>query len=746
MRAINFCRSRSSFASRAALALALLGVAASGSVAQNAQQPVNTQNAPPPPPEVRQAPLAGKGAISTAVELVEVDVEITDRDGKPVKGLKQDQFSVSEDGHPQKLSSFDFNDVERVETAQNSESAPVTVAIGAVETPEKLREVVRDRRLIVLFFDLSSLQPQDLVRTTNAAKRFLKEQMTPADLVGVMAFGNQLHVLSDFTTDRDQLNRAVDSVVPGKESQLAGLADASATGVETAVSEDTDAAFSADETEFNIFNTDRKLAALESVTALLGDIPGKKSVIQFTSGITQTGEDNRSQLRVTTDAANRANVAIYTVDSRGLLAEIPGGDASVGAASGKSLFTGDAVYKQSDSREDSRETLSTLASDTGGRSFFDLGDLGQAFSAVQADTAGYYLLGYYSTNPAHDGRWRAIRVRVNGMPSGARLRYREGYYAPKNFGIFTTEDRERQLQEAMTSDTPVVELPIAVETAHFDLSPNQIFVPVSAKLSSSALQWARKSNRQQVEFDFVVEARNAQSKRVAAALRDTITVRLGDERFQQVQQNDLVYQGGLILPPGDYDLKFLARENETGRVGTFDQELNLPAPSPTRLQLSSIVLSNQLVMDQKSSEVQTKGLAPDAKLKQTPLDVAGQRIIPSVTRVFTNNQTLYVFFQAYVPEKADPNQLRAGIELFRDGERVSQTPMLQPTEVGDKGRIASFRMNLPLADVTAGRYTIEAVVVEPGGTQAAFGRNYFALRPATPAATPAPAPAPGAGN
>ena len=200
--------------------------------------------------------------------------------------------------------------------------------------------------------------------------------MTAADLVGVVAFGNQLHVISDFTNDRDQLDQAVDALLPGKESQLAALAAASAFGNETAVTEDTDAAFTADETEFNIFNTDRKLVALESIADLLRDIPGKKSVIQFTSGITQTGEDNRSQLRVTTDAANRANVSFYTVDSRGLMAEIPGGDPSVGAASGNSMFSGASVFHQQDARQDSRETLATLAADTGGKAFFDLGDLG----------------------------------------------------------------------------------------------------------------------------------------------------------------------------------------------------------------------------------------------------------------------------------------------------------------------------------------------------------------------------------
>src|SRR3984957_17658666 len=187
-------RSSASPARRALLALTIAALLAYGSPAQNAQQPapargVDTRNGPPLPPP--QSSAAGKGTIRSAVELVEVDVEVTDRDGKPIKGLRRDQFSVAEDGHEQKLSTFDFNDVEKIEKASNTDGAPVTISIGAVTPPDQLRQVVRDRRLIVLFFDLSSLQPQDLVRTTNAAKKFLHDQMTPADLVGVMAFGNQ---------------------------------------------------------------------------------------------------------------------------------------------------------------------------------------------------------------------------------------------------------------------------------------------------------------------------------------------------------------------------------------------------------------------------------------------------------------------------------------------------------------------------------------------------------------------------
>ena len=313
-------------------------------------------------------------------------------------------------------------------------------------------------------------------------------------------------------------------------------------------------------------------------------------MIEFTGGITQTGEENRSELEAATNAATRANVSIYEVDARGLLAEIPGGDATTGAASGTSMFSGNAVYAQTQSREDSRETLSTLATDTGGRAFFDLGDFSEAFSAVQADGTGYYLLGYYSSDSAHDGRWRNVKVKINGLPSGAHLHYREGYYAPKDFGVFTTEDRERQIEDAMDSDSPLVELPVAVETAQFRISDTQVFVPIAAKIASSALEWAQKSGRRQTEFDFAAEIRTASTNRVVSALRDTITVQLDTARYQQVQQQALLYQGGFLLQPGNYKLKFLVRENESGRIGTFEENLSLPAPQADRLQLSSVLL------------------------------------------------------------------------------------------------------------------------------------------------------------
>jgi VWFA-related protein len=715
--------------------------------AQNAQPQAQQPQVVPVNPRQGPAKAApgGKATIRSTVSLVEIDVQITNRDGKPVKGLKQEQFTVTEDGKPQKISTFEYNDIEEVETAGKGDEAPITVPLGTVTTPEEIKAVVRDHRMIVLFFDLTSLQAEDLLRSTRAAQKYLQEQMTPADLVAVVAFGNTLKVVANFTNDRELLKQSVDAIVPGHEAALSQLADAAAAADgETQISEDTGAAFTADDTEFNIFNTDRKLAAVEALCEVLEGIPGKKSIIQFTSGITQTGEENRSELIAATNSANRSNVSIYSVDSRGLLTATPGGDASMGASGGNAMFNGATVISQSQSRQDSRDTLATLAGDTGGRTFFDVGNFGKIFQSVQNDTSGYYLVGYYSTNAANDGAWRRVHVKIDPLPAGVRVRAREGYYAAKNFGVFTTEDRERQLEQAFQSDIPEVELPLAVETSEFRLNASQVFVPISAKLAPSALQWAQKRGSRETAFDFAAEVRDAKSNRVVGALRDTIAVKVGAEHFQDLQQHALVYQGGIILAPGEYKLKFLARENESGRIGTFEQKISLARPQFDRLQVSSLLLSSQVEAVQNTAQIKTQALAKDAKLKSSPLDVGGERIIPSVTRVFSGDQTLYVFFQAYAPQKADANSLRAGLVFFRNGLRLSDTPMVAPTEYDEKSRTASFRLSLPLASMAPGRYTVQAIVIDAGTAYAAFARNYFALRPTSkPVAAATIAPPPG---
>jgi VWFA-related protein len=704
---------------------------------------------PPPPPPTAQS------AIQSNSELVRIDVEVTDKSGKAVKGLKADQFTVTDNGKAQKISTFTYSDIEAIQTAGEGDDTGTPVVV-AVDTPrgtsaDAVSNQVRDRRMLVLYFDFTSLETQDLLRARDAALKFIRTQMSKADLVSVVVFDQKLSVWCDFTNDHARIEKAVQQVTPGVAAQLADNSYAPAQNGEYDISEDNEAAFTADSTEFNVFNTDQKLEAIEGLSNVLSAIPGRKAVIQFTGGITQTGEENRTELRAATDAANRADVSIYEIDARGLYADVPGGAVSSAGASGTSMYTGAAVFQQTDARLDSRDTLGTLSTDTGGRSFFDLGDLSEAFPKIEEENTGYYLLGYnLDAGVKHDGSWHALRVKVNSP--GTHIRSRDGFYAPRDFQHLEKEDRNQQLDDAMNSANPIVELPIAVETAMFRLNERQVYVPISAKLSSSALDWAQKHNERQAEFDFAAEVRTVPAGMSAAELRDTIQVHLDAQTFAQVSKSNLVYQGGVVLSTGKYHLKFIARENASGKIGTFEQDFVVLPAQPTKMTMSSVLLSSQLVNVEKTSAVSDKSQGTRAKLTTTPLEVEGQKIVPSVTRFFNQDQTLYVFFQTYYPDKGDQSDnldtttLRGGLIFFRNGVQVNSTPMLVPTEVDAKSHTASFRISVPLAKLASGRYTVQAVTIAAGTQLSAFGRAYLALQdaPVTPApnagAGPAAAP------
>ncbi len=711
--------------------------------AQNPSQPIAV--AAPAAQPSQQPKKSASPVLRSTSDFVRIDVEVTDKSGKAIKGLTADKFVVTDDGKAQNISSFSYFDIESIETAPSSDAKPIVVSVDneGPNTPsaEKNSEPLQNRRLIVLFFDLTSMQTDDLIRAHDAAEKFVTTQMTPADVVAIVAFSTRLTVLANFTNDRDLLKKAVAQLTPTGENALSNPLYAAAANGEYDVQEYTGAAYTADETEFNVFNTDQKLAAVEGLVNVLGGITGRKALVEFTGGITQTGEENRAQLRSATDAANRADVSIYSIDSRGLMAAPPGGDTTTNAATGTSMFTGASVFHQTDQREDSRDTLATLSTDTGGKAFFDLGDLSDAFPKIEQDNTGYYLLGYsLGPNVKRDGSWRQVHVKVNAP--GAHVRFRDGYYAPRDFQHLEKEGRDQQLADAINSENPVVDLPIAVETALFRISDRETYVPIAAKISSTALDWAAKHGRRQAEFDFAVEVRAVSSGQIIAQLRDTTDVNLDPQKFEEVSKKNLLYQGGVVLAPGNYKLKFVARENESGKIGTFEENLIVPAAQTGRMMLSTVLLSSQLVNVQKSAEVQIKGQGVRAKLTASPLEMNGQAIVPSVTRFFTPGQTLYVFFQAYAPSKGekdepvDLNSLRAGLIFFRNGLQVNSTPLLAPTGVEEATGTASFRISLPLGKLPTGRYAVQAVAIAPGTQHSAFGRAYLALQTPPPVPTP----------
>ena len=399
---------------------------------------------------------------------------------------------------------------------------------------------MRGRRLIVLFFDLSSMQPEEVQRAVKAAHDYVDQKLAPADLIAVASFSTALTVDQDFTSDRAQLARAIDAY-GGVGAQ--GF-DAGTTG-DAEDTPDNGNAFTADDTEFNIFNTDRRLDALQTLADQLSGIEQKKSVIYFSSGMSQQGTDNQVQLRRTVDRANRANMSIYAADMRGLQAMVPGGDATQGSRRGTSTFSGASTRNQFSSMAASQDTLTTMAEDTGGRAFFDSNSFAAVFDRVVNDTSAYYVLGYSSTNAARDGRFRRIKVRLKR--TDLKLEYRSGYYAPRDFAHATKDDREQQLQDQLLSDLSATDLSAYVSTAYFRVADNRYFVPLSVIVPGYQIPITKTTSKDKATVDVLGVVRDEQ-RRPVGRIRDT--VKLSTDGADELAKKTVQYETGFEMPPG----------------------------------------------------------------------------------------------------------------------------------------------------------------------------------------------------
>jgi VWFA-related protein len=682
--------------------------------------------------------FAQEVTFKTETKLVVVNVTVKDKQGKPLTSLKKDDIEIYEDGVKQNLAVFELeqlsNDLLTPVAAsgaapttleERAPAAPVGQAVTTAASTTPVRH--QDKRLVGLFFDFSNMPQADQLRAKDAAADFISKQMTASDLVSIMVYGNRFDVLEDFTDDRDRLLSRLQKLAFGEG---AGLADVAATAADEG---DDSGGFVADDTEFNVFNTDRKLTALEDATKKLAAYPEKKALIYFSSGLSLTGIENQSQLRATVNSAVRANVAFYPVDARGLVATSPVGDASASSGRGTGAFTGSKQAGNRSATQGSQDTLYTLASDTGGKALIDSNDLSLGIRQAQQDISSYYILGYYSTNAAEDGKFRKISVKFASkeLQASAKVDFRNGYYASKVFSKFNSGDKERQLEEALTLGDPVSEIPLALEVDYFRVAQNRYLVPVSVKIPGSVVAVAKKGGKQSTDLDFILQVRESPSGRLVQTVRDNITVKLTDQDASQLEHRNLQYDTGPTLQSGKYNLRFLARENQTGKMGTFETNFVIPDLTASKdLRMSSVILSSQV--EPVKAAV---GSADSDKraLANHPLIQNGQKTVPSITRVFRKDQTLYVYFEVYDPA-ADPASktpsLSAQMDLLQGARKAfSSPPLRQEKLVPNRPGVTAFSFQVPLAKLAAGQYTAQMNVIDEAGKRFAFPRNSIIVLP-----------------
>ena len=234
----------------------------------------------------------------------------------------------------------------------------------------------------------------------------------------------------------------------------------------------------------------------------------------------RSGEDNQVELRAAINAAVRAHVSIYPVDTRGLQAIVPGGDATQASGRGTQLFSGRGVAKQFSDLNASQDTLTSLASDTGGRAFLDSNDFGEAFARVQRDMSAYYLLGYASTNLAKDGRFRRIRVKrsqARAEGRGARRLLRR----PRLRRTPNRTDRETQLQEQLFSAVSATDLPVLVNAGYFRLAADRYYVPLAVAVPGSAVPIPAEKDKDKLALDVLGVVSDEQGRPVGR-IRQTL--------------------------------------------------------------------------------------------------------------------------------------------------------------------------------------------------------------------------------
>lgn len=650
-------------------------------------------------------------------------VTVRDKSGKPVEGLTAKDFLLTENGIAQTISIVEFQKLEESQPDPDlmGRVAPIPRLLHSRISAGRAADIrYANRRLLALYFDMTAMPPPDQARSIRAAQDFIRKQMTGADLVAILKYaGGEVLVHQDFTADKQALLATLQTMIVGEDENVPEPV--------------ADGAFGQSGGEFAIFRTDRQLAALQTAAKMLGALNEKKALIYFASGLRLNGTDNHAQLRATVNAATRAGVSFFTVDARGLVAQAPMGDATRPSPGGAGAYSGASAMAVTTNLQRSQDTLFSLAADTGGKALLDANDLSLGIAQAQRAIVSYYVLGYYTSNAALDGRQRKVKIGLtNGLT--ATLDYRNSYFAGKEFKKFTFADKERQLEDAFMLGDPITELTMALEVNYFQLNRAEYFVPIAIKIPGNELALAKRGGAEHTQIDFLGEIRGGGP---ANNVRDKIDIALNDATAAEISTRPITYDTGFTVMPGAYKIKFLARDAETGRIGTYETAVTIPNLNPktdaaeSKIAISSVVLGSQRV-DANGALFNADKDKAKVQVQQTvnPLIQEGRKLVPSVTRVFRTSKPMYVYLQAYRQGIEQPQPLAAFVTFYRGDTKAFETaPVSIAERVANRLNTMPIKLSFPLENLAAGEYRLQVTVLDPAGQAAAFWSTPVMLAP-----------------
>jgi len=684
-------------------------------------------------------PLLGRAQEDEVVKvksnLVNIDVIVKDKKGKYISDLKPEDFVVTENGQPQKIEFFDAPLV-RNETRKAGEAT--TVETSAPTTPAT---PIAPRNYVSLVLDFQSTDIINLKPVREGAIKYVREQVTDADAVAVLTVTHGLQMVQTFTQDKERLIAALENLGTAADSKnfearnigenISNLRDSlngapstppsgitsPAAGSQMArvmIAQRVLAQFIQLRTALSLQQARPVLAALAALAEGLRPIPGKKTVVLFSQGfVTPAVLD--WQVQSTIDIANRANVAIYIIDSAGLRASAPESGSYVPATplSGISAATGqeqriravggETVFDYARQEGQSREydILYRLSGDTGGKFLKGNNDIGLGLERINEEIQARYTLAYRSTNQNFDGSFRKVKIEVR-RPD-VQIMSRNGYYAipPEEIVLLSPADKKllAGFNEAQTSPG----LPLFVSLTQFRTREGLYTVPLAIELPPTAVKFERKGDKRSMQLE-VLGVLKAGSERIISRLGGNFDVNLNADDYDKIVSNNIFYRQDLQLTPGDYTIDLIVRDKQSGNVAAHREHFVLPE-AEAEFAATPVVLSRYV--EEASQLPPNPADVPD-------VFVYGKQLIrPSAARQFkaTDNLIMYlaVYNAANSPDTGKP-LVRVTVRLIKDGQPATKFFDFVLTDIQDRPvPHLTFAEFLRLTNLAPGRYqaTIE---------------------------------------
>jgi VWFA-related protein len=678
---------------------------------------------------VAQAPPTPEVTFKVEVNYVEEDVRVVDRDGNFVRGLRQEDFEVLEDGKPQKVQTFGMVDIPNTRLRKPLYLAPDALPI---EPDVAVNKQVLDGRLYLVVLDDYHVAPLRTQNVRNLARRFVLEKLGPDDQAAVVVTSGLLRASQDFTQNRRLLIEAIDNFVGQKlpssaverNEKMSRQMDARGQPIDDAgdpVTIDPANRFVADDraTE-RMFQTRQALNSLRNIAEWMSAIQGRrKAIIYVSEGVDYnlfdifTGGDpsnfnfenfNMVQTETwdTVAAASRSNVQIYPVDPRGLTTAGQE-DIEIGGLAAGGYGLGPKQLMQE--LQTSQQNLRQLAEETGGVAFVGRNDFDAAFDRIVKENSSYYVLGYYSTNERRDGRLRNISVRVAGYPE-EQVTYRKRYAAPRGRGPKNTaagkpldpsKSLTAELINTMASPLPRTGIQLRVTAIAKKGAGKNSDVEVLIDTLGRDLTFVEKNGTFSNRLSLSLGVFDKQGKSMFAE-RPDVDLNLRPESHARVVEHGVRLLRHLSLPPGRYQLRVAAQDSGKVRQGSAHFDLEVPDFTRNPIALSGIALAatadRSVYSPPKPGFDPFNGLLPGAPsaLRQFPVNTE----IAVAVEVYDNKPTPVHGVDVAARVRADDGR----VVFNRHEERSSEELHGAPGGFG-------FTFRIPLQGWAPGLYVLE---------------------------------------